>query len=118
MTQHSTSVIGGQDEKPTPINLKVLTGATAILCAAHRSREGVMHGHTWEITAWWTGMPDATVKQDDLNKYLSVFDHAVLADGLAWAEKLGEAILIGMGCERVEVRRPLERLSAIVERAA
>lgn len=75
-----------------------------------------MHGHTWEVTAWWTGCPDAVAKQDELTRYLSVFDHTVLADGIAWAEKLAEAILLGMECERVEVRRPLERLHAIVER--
>lgn len=74
-----------------------------------------MHGHTWEITCWWTGCPDAVVKQVELERYLEVFDHTVLADNNAWAEKLGETILLGMDCVRVEVRRPLERLSAIVE---
>lgn len=96
--------------------VRTLTGASAILSAAHRSRDGNMHGHTWEVTCWWTGCPDAVVKQVELVKYLSVFDHSVLADGVAWAEKLGEAILLGLDCERVEVRRPLERLAAIVEK--
>ena len=99
------------------VEVKKLTGASAVLCAAHRSREGVMHGHTWEITAWWYGCPDAVEKRAELEKYLSVFDHTVLADGIAWAECLGEAIINGMGCERVEVRRPLERIHAIIERS-
>lgn len=116
MTQALISETDGQDGKPMRIALRVLTGASAILCAAHRSKEGEMHGHTWEITCWWEGTPDATIKQAELNKYLSVFDHTVLADGVAWAEKLGEAIIHGMNCHKVEIRRPLERLYATVER--
>lgn len=93
-----------------------LTGVSAVLSAAHRSREGVLHGHTWEITCWWEGSPDAVKKQLELVEYLKVFDHAVLADGVAWGETLGEAILIGLGCIKVEVNRPLERIYAVVER--
>jgi hypothetical protein len=98
--------------------MMILTGAEAVLSAAHRSREGVLHGHTWTIRAWWTGEPDAVQKQAELRKYLAVFDHTVLADGIAWGEHLGRAILLGMGCERVEVSRPAEGLFAIVERKA
>lgn len=95
-------------------NTRSFTGVTSILCAAHRSREGVLHGHTWEITAWWEGEPDAVGKRADLDHYLTIFDHAVLADGLAWGESLGRAILIGLGCAKVEVRRPSERIYALV----
>lgn len=95
--------------------LKVLTGVSAILSAAHRSRDGNMHGHTWEITCWWAGCPDAVERQAALTKYLSIFDHTVLADNCAWGEKLGEAILHGLGCVKVEVSRPLERIYAVVE---
>lgn len=116
MTQDLTSGIAGLDEKPMQTNLKVLTGVSSILCAAHRSVEGSMHGHTWEVTCWWSGVPDAVQKQAELNKYLSIFDHAVLADGIAWAEKLAETIILGMDCQKVEVRRPLERLYAVAER--
>lgn len=118
MTQHSTLGTAGQEDVPTQIDLKTLTGAGAILSSAHRSRDGAIHGHTWEITAWWTGCPCAVEKQSELTKYLSIFDHQVLADGIAWAEKLGETILTGLDCQKVEVRRPLERLYATVERAA
>lgn len=99
-----------------PTRLKALTGAGWIFCAAHRGADGAMHGHTWEVTCWWEGCPDATVKQRELSSYLSIFDHTVLADEVAWAEKLGEALLLGLGCQRVEVRRPLERLYAVIER--
>lgn len=97
-------------------NLRTLTGARGIVCAAHRSREGVMHGHTWEVVAWWRGVPDAAEKQAELTKYLSVFDHGVLNSENAWAEALGKSICLGLDCERVEVSRPLEGLFAIVEK--
>ena len=116
MTQDLTSEIAGLAGKPMPIGLRVFTGASAILCAAHRSAEGVMHGHTWEVTCWWEDSPDAVQKQIELNKYLSIFDHAVLADGIAWAEKLAETIIHGMNCKKVEISRPLERLYAVAER--
>lgn len=97
-------------------DIRILTGVSGILSAAHRSREGIMHGHTWEVTCWWSDCPDAVAKQAELTKYLSIFDHTVLADGLAWGEKLAEAILHGMKCVKVEVSRPLERIYAVIER--
>lgn len=116
MTPPLTSETGGQAARHMPINLKVRTGVSAVLSAAHRSREGVLHGHTWEITCWWAGSPDAVAKLAELNKYLSIFDHTVLADDVAWGETLATAILIGMDCARVDVSRPLERIFASVER--
>jgi hypothetical protein len=94
--------------------LKVLTGVTSVLSAAHRSKDGQMHGHTWEVTAWWTTTPDAVAKRAELAKYLSIFDHSVLADGVSWGEALAEAVLIGLDCAKVEVRRPLEGIYAVV----
>lgn len=96
--------------------MKSMTGVSAVLSAAHRSREGVMHGHTWEVIAWWTGEPDAVQKQKELQKYLTIFDHTVLADDVAWGETLARAIIHGLGCVKVEVNRPLERIYAVVER--
>lgn len=95
--------------------MRKLTGVSAILSAAHRSREGVMHGHTWDITCWWDNCPDAVQKRAELQKYLSIFDHTVLADDISWGETLAKTILIGMGCTRVDVNRPLERIFARVE---
>lgn len=99
------------------MTVKTLTGASAIFCAAHNSRNGVLHGHTWEVICWWEGSPDVVEKQQELIRYLKIFDHTVLADGIAWAEKLAETILLGMNCVKVEVSRPLERLYAMAERA-
>lgn len=100
------------------IKPRTLTGVSAVLSAAHRSKEGVLHGHTWEVVCWWDGCPDAVAKQAELNRYLSIFDHTVLADGIAWAEYLAQTILLGMDCVKVEVNRPLERLFAVATKEA
>lgn len=97
--------------------MKVLTGAGAILSAAHRDRNGHLHGHTWEVTAWWAGKPDAVERQKALNDFLWVFDHEALPNSLALAEDLAAHIMEELGCVRVEISRPLERLYAIVEAA-
>lgn len=96
--------------------MKTLTGARAILSAAHRSKDGILHGHTWEVIAWWEGCPDAGQKQAELTDYLKVFDHSVLADGIAWGEKLAETICNGLGCFKVQINRPLEGIFAEVTR--
>jgi 6-pyruvoyl-tetrahydropterin synthase len=98
--------------------MKILTGVSAVLSAAHRDRDGNLHGHTWQVTAWWDDEPDAVQKQKDLKEYLTIFDHHILADNVAWGEYLGKTILIGMDCVRVDVSRPLEGIYALVERAA
>lgn len=107
--------IAGEAVGHMPTRLKVLTGVSATVAAAHRSREGLMHGHTWLIKAWWQGTPDAVERQVMLRNYLSRFDHSVLPDELAWAEALGEKVLTDLGCVKVEVERPLEGLFAVIE---
>lgn len=112
MTQLSTSEINGLGDVPMPNGLKVLTGVRAIVCAAHRSREGNLHGHTWTVRAWWTGRPCALECQAELNKYLSIFDHQELGPEHAWGEALAQSILLGLQCERVEVSREAEGIYA------
>lgn len=90
----------------------MLTGAGAILCASHIGRDGQAHGHTWEITAWWTGSFDALERQAALGAWLRPYDHHLLPEGLRLAEEIAAAVGNELHCERVEVRRPLERLYA------
>lgn len=92
------------------------TGASSILSAAHRSREGHLHGHTWRVTAWWKEGDCAVSRQKQLSDFLTVFDHTVLGDDYAWGEALGKAIAVALDCERVEVSRPLEGIFALVQR--
>lgn len=96
--------------------LKVLTGVRGVISAAHRSREGKLHGHTWTVRAWWRGQPCAVRKQAELTSYLSIFDHQELGDAHAWGEALAQAILMGMDCHKVEVSREAEGIYASAER--
>lgn len=118
MTAKLPPMTAGQADAPTPTGLKVLTGAGSIISAAHRNRDGQLHGHTWEVTAWWQAGPCAVERQQTLASYLSIFDHQVLGDEIAWGEALAVSILHGLDCVKVEVARPLERIYAIAERIA
>lgn len=70
------------------------TGVGTILSAAHRDqRTGKIHGHTWEITAWfkWAGV-DQAVHLHCLNEIIKTLDHTCLPDAVAWGEQLAEYI--------------------------
>lgn len=99
-------------------SLRVLTGASAILCAAHVAPDGRMHGHTWTVTAWTTGRPCALEWQAQLSAWIAKFDHGTLPPNMSRAEAIGEQCLMALNAERVEVRREAERIYAIVERIA
>lgn len=117
MTQDLTSVPPrGLAELPTQTALNVLTGVRGVISAAHRSRDGHLHGHTWTVRAWFKDCPCAVEKQAELTKYLSIFDHQVLGDAEAWGEALAQSILWGMTCHRVEVSRDAEGIYAMAER--
>ena len=96
-------------------SIVVFTGASAVVSAAHRDVSGNLHGHTWEVTAWWREGEDGVELQRELDNCLKIFDHTVLGDDIAWGEALAKSILVGLKCARVEVRRPLERLYAMAE---
>ncbi len=91
---------------------KILTGVGAILCAAHRDKDGRLHGHTWEITAWWEGQPDAAERQEALNNWIFPYDHGVLHPDLSSGEALAALCGTALGCAQVDVSRPLERIYA------
>lgn len=95
--------------------MKAFTGVTGIVSAAHRSKDGRLHGHTWEIKAWWPAGECAVELKRQLAEYLENFDHQLLGDEVAWGEALGKCMILGLGCCRVEVSRPLEGIFAIVE---
>jgi 6-pyruvoyl-tetrahydropterin synthase len=98
--------------------MKTLTGVGAIFCAAHRGegRRDVIHGHSYEVTAWFAyDGQDAEALQEKLFNFLRChLDHTTLRDPCA--EDVARMVLQCLGAERVEVRRPLERLYAEVSR--
>lgn len=55
------------------------TGASAILCAAHKGHGYGLHEHTWEVTVWCED--DGTNAEDiqaELVAVISELDHAEL----------------------------------------
>jgi 6-pyruvoyl-tetrahydropterin synthase len=89
-----------------------LTGVGGVFSASHHSPEGVLHGHSYEVWAWFP-LADARDLQRQLNAVLASLDHSHLDDELAWGEALAEHIAGQLPeCLEVEVRRPLERIGA------
>lgn len=103
-----------------------MTGAGALLKATHRSREGIVHEHEWEVRVWTRAYTDATVLRYCLTQWLERYEGKHLPDNLAWAEDLATAILLaahgGHSSDfavplcRVEILRHAERLYAVAER--
>ena len=80
--------------------------------ASHHSPEGSLHGHSYEVWAWFA-QTDARDLQTKLNAVLASLDHSHLTNDLTWGEALAEHIGSQLpGCYEVEVRRPLERIGA------
>lgn len=94
-----------------------LTGAGWYFSASHfdNVRQEV-HGHSYEVMAWWPARParDAVCLQETLKGALKGFDHKTLPPELSRAEDLARAIMGLIGAVRVDISRPVERLSATV----
>jgi 6-pyruvoyl-tetrahydropterin synthase len=92
--------------------MRTLTGVGGIFCAAHRDlKSGALHGHSWEVTAWFTGRPNAAHRQEQLAAILRRLDHTELSVELRIADQFDDR-----ACVQVDVARPLERLYARWER--
>ena len=91
-----------------------LTGVGDIFSAAHQPPEGGdVHGHSYEVTAWFAAGEDARLLQARLAAVLEPLDHTVLAAELASGEAIAEQIGRNLaGCRQVDVSRPLERIYA------
>jgi len=107
-----------------------LTGVKAVLSAAHRDqRTGQIHGHTWEVVAWfrYTGT-DQSIRKYQLDQVVGRLDHTCLPDKIAWGEALAEYIWLEINtehcwrgdnpswdCIAVDVNRPSEGIFARYE---
>lgn len=84
-------------------------GIRATISAAHRGEDGALHGHSWEIRAWFEEGRDALELRAEVFAAVSLFDHQELlyelstSEGLirAIAEQLPEAV-------EIEALRPVE----------
>lgn len=90
-----------------------LTGVGTVISVGHNSPEGIPHGHSYEIVAWFRFGPDARNLLRHLENVTKPLDHTVLPDELRLGENLAEHVRKELpGCVEVEVRRPLERIYA------
>lgn len=99
---------------------RMLTGVGGFFCAAHRDTgNGVLHGHTWEVIAWFTGRSNAVLRQRQLAAILETIDHTELPNELAWGEDIARYIaerFNDKSCVAVDLSRPSERIYARWER--
>lgn len=98
--------------------VKVSTGVDGVICAAHEDEKGQMHGHTWEVQAWFDAGDDAQVHKNSLFLALEDLDHSVLPKHLISGEALSAEIInrLGERCRRVLISRPKEGIHAMAER--
>jgi hypothetical protein len=119
----------GWFSKPKRVRRR-LTGVRAILSAAHRDQvTGQVHGHTWEIVAWFLFRgTDQSIHGHTLSEVVKRLDHTCLPDTIAWGEALAEHIWKAVNtehtwrgdggswdCIAVDVNRPSEGIFARFE---
>lgn len=115
MTGMTKAEPDGLVDAPMPSTLKVWTGVSGIICSAHEGPTGKLHGHTWEVKAWWLDGRDADEARSTLASYLSRFDHDYLPNWLSRGELIAKAVLKDLDCDAVDVSRPLEGIFARAE---
>ena len=91
-----------------------LTGVGGVFSASHQPPEGGdVHGHSYEVVAWFDAGEDARVLQARLAGILQPLDHTVLPADMASGEAIARHIGRNLpGCREVQVGRPLERIYA------
>lgn len=93
--------------------MKILTGVGSYFCAAHYDLTDCLHGHTWEVEAWFEPNYNAVTQQERLNQVLKELDHKVLPEKLSWGEAIAEYIINSLDdCVEVKVSRSNERIFA------
>lgn len=97
----------------------ILTGVGGVLSCAHEPINadifgGEMHGHSYEVTAWFANDDGADVRmfKKAFETLLATMDHKTLPPELATGEAIARRFGLLAKCVKVEVRRPLERIYA------
>lgn len=90
-----------------------LSWADTHISAAHCGDDGVMHGHTWRVRAFWnyTGQSALDLKAR-LERCCDELDHTVLVHELRRAEQLAGYIGRVTEAVRVDVWREAEGMGA------
>lgn len=93
------------------------TGVGTVISVGHNSPEGVPHGHSYEVVAWFPRFSDARKLLTELEVVTRPMCHTFLSDDLRFGEDIAEHIGKQIaGCVAVDVSRPLERIYARWER--
>ncbi len=90
------------------------SGVTGTFSAAHHSPEGALHGHSYQVTAWFRNEDhrDARCFKAALQAMLALWDHKVLPAELSWGEDIARAVGTLANCVEVVVSRPIEGFHA------
>ena len=93
--------------------MSVMSWADTHISAAHKGDDGVMHGHTWRVRAFWTYAGQSAIDlKGCLERCASELDHRVLAHELRRAEQLAGYIGRVTEAVRVDVWREPEGMGA------
>lgn len=97
----------------------ILTGVMGTLCCAHHPVNadifgGAMHGHTYEVWAWFDNEcgRDVRILQASLDEMLKQWDHKVLPRELSTMEAIAAAVGVMANVIETEVYRRPERCAA------
>ena len=98
--------------------MRIESGTRGVISAAHRDVfTNSLHGHTYEVVAWWEYDGISIVKKKEhLDRAVTLFDHTCLANEFSWAEDMGRMLLKELNCVRLEINRPLEGFFCLVYR--
>lgn len=93
--------------------MTALSKAKAHICAAHRTDEGAMHGHTWTVWASWIYDGESIIERKlILERVCRTLDHKVLPEELRRAEDMAGHIGDLVGAVKVEISRDVEGFAA------
>lgn len=91
----------------------ILQWADSFFCAAHKGRDGRLHGHTWRVRAYWPDDgTDMAVRKEHLRIAIEFLDHQFLAEGHDLAEHLAADLGATLHACRLDVWREQEGLGA------
>lgn len=81
---------------------------TVNLECAHRSRDGVLHGHSYVVEVWFLAGEDMSMLAAEVHEVAEQVDHSLLEEsvGAASMEAIAEWFLREAEAVRVVVRRP------------
>lgn len=93
---------------------RILTGVSGSFTAQHKCAEDELHGHTWNVLAWFETphRADARLYKAMLDNMLSGWDGGVLPDYAEWGEDIARTIGKLVNCVEVVVSREAEGIYA------